>query len=71
MQIPGMGRQQSCRGCRTWMAKLSYIIKQLEIREENIWEKEGGNAIRVKLESMFFVATLRMQVLRVVRVQEN
>lgn len=36
------------------MAKLSYIIKQLEIREENIWEKERGNAVRVKLESMFF-----------------
>ena len=53
------------------MAKLSYIIKQLEIREANIWEKEGGNATRVKLESMFFVATLRMQVLRAVRVQEN
>lgn len=49
------------------MAKLSYIIKQLEIREENIWEKERGNAIRVKLESMFFVASLRMQDLRAVQ----
>lgn len=49
------------------MAKLSYIIKQLEIREEKIWEKEGGNAVTVKLESMFFVASLRMQVLRAVQ----
>lgn len=30
------------------MAKLSYIIKQLEIREEKIWEKEGGKCYKSK-----------------------
>ena len=48
-----MGRQQSCRGCRTWIAKLSYVIKELGIREEKSWGKEGENATRVKLERMF------------------
>lgn len=59
MQIPGTGRQQSCRGCRTWIATLSYVIKELGITEKKSWEK-AGDATGVKLEKNVFVESLGM-----------
>lgn len=70
MQIPGMGRQQSCRGCRTWIAKLSYVIKELGITEEKCWEK-AGDATRVKLERMFLWRVWGCKSLGKCKVQEN
>lgn len=48
-----MERREAAKVLRLKIAKLSYLIKELGITAEKVWEKEGGKATKMKLERVF------------------
>lgn len=57
-----MERREAAKVLRLKIAKLSYLIKELGIRAEKVWEKRGEKLQKRSWKECFFAESLRMKV---------